>query len=142
MITELVDVSAVKILLGESSLPTSDVSGNEKIRFFGTYHHDSLLACIGVEVYGDTALLRSLAVASGWRNGGLGRRLVEYLESMCQQNGVQEIFLLTETAEHYFDQLGYTCTPRAHAPFDIKNTTQFSTLCPCSSRLMVKILSG
>ncbi len=136
------DISEVELLLNRYSLPTSDLKKNDKVQLFGAYQNENLIACIGVEIYGKTALLRSLAVVSECRKEGFGKKLSEYLENYCKQKGVKEVYLLTETAEEYFEKLGFIIKKREEAPLVIKGTTQFSSLCPSSSKFMIKILNG
>lgn len=141
-ITEIVDVSEVELLLANSSLPLADIRSNDRVQLFGIYQNANLIGCIGTEIFDETALLRSLAVVSRYKRQGIGTRLVEFLEDFCRQNGVREIYLLTESAERYFARLGYLVSDRRNAPSSIKTTTQFSSLCPTSSTLMHKELGG
>jgi amino-acid N-acetyltransferase len=137
-INEIKDASEVESLLTTSSLLTTDLHQNDKIQLFGAYQDENLIACIGVEIYDNTALLRSLAVRLECRSRGIGKKLSEHIEKYCQQKGVKELYLLTETADKYFDRLGYTKQKRQEAPESIKGTTQFSGLCPSSSKFMKK----
>ena len=54
--------------------------------------------------------------------------------------GVTTLYLLTNTADGLFRQLGYVDTTRTMAPDVIRATSQFSGLCPSSSVLMSKHL--
>jgi amino-acid N-acetyltransferase len=54
--------------------------------------------------------------------------------------GAREIYLLTTTAERFFERLGYARVQREAAPVAIQQTQEFSTLCSSSSALMVKRL--
>jgi amino-acid N-acetyltransferase len=141
-ITKINDILEVELLLNGCSLPTADLKINHTVQFFGVYQNKNLIACIGVEIYGDAALLRSLAVDSKSRKKGIARQLSEYVENYCNQNSVREVFLLTETAEKYFENHGYKIQNRDDAPLHIKSTTQFSDLCPSSSIFMKKTLNG
>ena len=95
---------------------------------------------VGLELFGEVALLRSLAVASSRRGSGLGSRLVAHAERHARDQGVQSLFLLTTTAEKFFLRRGYTRIPRDEAPAAIKGTREFSGICPASSAFMVKNL--
>ena len=137
-IIEIKYSSEVELLLNRCSLPTSDLTKNDMVQLFGAYQNENLIACIGVEIYDNAALLRSLAVGSEHRANGIGRKLSRHIEKFCQQEGVKEIYLLTETADKYFERLGYSLQGREDAPASIKGTTQFSGLCPSSSKFMIK----
>ena len=141
-IKELVDVLEGEALLSKYSLPVSDLRSHDNLQLFGIYQNENLIACIGIEILNETALLRSLAVDSHYKKQGIGRQLADYIEDLCRQNGVNEIFLLTESAEKYFIRLGYKVVARKNAPASIKTTTQFSSLCPTSSTFMHKKLGG
>jgi amino-acid N-acetyltransferase len=132
--------SEVKRLLAESGLPTSDISERHLPHFFGCGSKTGLMGVIGLELYGDVALLRSLAVAPRRRGSGLGSRLVAHAERLAQAEGVKSLYLLTTTAEAFFQRRGYTRVPRDEAPVAIQNTREFSGICPVSSVVMVKHL--
>ena len=52
----------VKIILMSSDLPTEDIVSPSCVQFFGILEDTNLLAIIGLELYGNVGLLRSLAV--------------------------------------------------------------------------------
>ena len=127
-------------LLESCDLLVSDIALLNSLHFFGCHKHGKLVGIIGLERFGNVALLRSLAVSVELRGSGLGRTLVQYAESEASTIGVSVLFLLTETAENLFAKLGYQQLSRESAPTVIKNTAQFSTLCPASSSFMAKQL--
>lgn len=141
-ILEIKDILEVELLLSGFSLPTSDLRSTDKVKLFGAYQNENLIGCIGVELHGSFALLRSLAVNLNNREKGIGKQLVEYVEIFCERKNVKEVFLLTETANQYFEKRGYRQQKREYAPSGIKSTTQFSELCPSSSMFMSKRLDG
>jgi len=127
-------------LLKESGLPVVDLKpGSEHVRFFFTGGNE-LTGVIGLEQFGENALLRSLAVKKSERSKKVGRKLVNELETYCRENGIRTLYLLTTDAEIYFQKLGYTTVSKNIAPESIKKSTQFSEICPASSVLMRKIL--
>jgi len=134
------NLSAVKQLLSESSLPIEDITAQHLQHFFGCGSGLELEGLVGLELYGDVALLRSLAVAASRRNSGLGSRLVAHAERHARDQGVQSLYLLTTTAEKFFLRRGFARIPRDEAPAAIKTTSEFSGICPTSSAFMVKYL--
>jgi|OpeIllAssembly_1097287.scaffolds.fasta_scaffold476617_2 amino-acid N-acetyltransferase len=134
------NLSAVKQLLSESSLPISDITAQHLQHFFGCGSGLELEGLVGLELYGEAALLRSLAVASSRRGSGVGSGLVAHAERHARDQGVQSLYLLTTTAEQFFLRRGYTRIPRDAAPTAIKSTKEFSGICPASSTFMVKQL--
>ncbi len=91
-------------------------------------------------MYGDHALLRSLAVSVDSRSDGIGARLVSEQERDLSDVGVIAVYLLTGTAEGYFKAHGYKSINRKDAPTSIRKTKQFSGVCPGSAVLMCKEL--
>ncbi|MEW9799719.1 GNAT family N-acetyltransferase [Alteromonas sp. CYL-A6] len=127
-------------LLKSCLLPVSDISLSERILFYGCHEHGSLCALIGLELHGNVAMLRSLAVTFGARKRGLGRSLVIFAEHQAMKRGIETLFLLTETANNLFIRLGYTYCDRTYAPKSVRDTPQFSVLCSSSSHFMSKQL--
>ena len=134
------DESAVKQLLSESGLPIEDITAQHLQDFFGCGSGLELDGLVGLELYGEVALLRSLAVASSRRGSGVGSGLVAHAERHARDQGVQSLYLLTTTAEKFFLRRGYARIPRDEAPAAIKGTKEFSGICTTSSAFMVKYL--
>ena len=58
----------------------------------------SLLGCVALELYGEIALLRSLAVTPGRRGERLGERLAAAALASAKDLGATDVYLLTQTA--------------------------------------------
>jgi amino-acid N-acetyltransferase len=132
--------TSVVALLEAASLPASDLTDEHMEHFFAAGPASSLLGVAGLEFCGRDALLRSLAVAAGQRSSGLGSALVDRAETHARAHGVRSIYLLTTTAEGFFERRGYRSVPRASAPPEIRETREFADMCPASSAFMVKVL--
>jgi len=133
------DLVSIKSLLESVSLPSADI--DEHIdNFLVLKNSGNLVATIGIEKYGETALLRSLAVKKEYQNDGHGGRLYQRFILDAEKEGVKNIYLLTTTAETYFSRKGFKRISRDDVPEEIKNTTEYSTLCPSDSVCMVKRL--
>lgn len=132
----------VRRLLAESGLTTADLADHLLPHFFGCGPRDAMSGVVGIEPFGETALLRSLAVVPSHRRAGLGSRLVAHAEHYAAGLGVRSLYLLTITAEVFFRRHGYVRINRTEAPPAIRATREFSDLCPSSSTLMVKPLTG
>ena len=132
----------VVALLRAQGLPAEDITVEHLEHFFFAGDEGAPLGLVGVEIYGPHALLRSLAVAEGNRSRGLGSALVRQAEEYAFRQGVKDLFLLTTTAERFFNRLGYARSERAAAPVCIQQTREFAGLCPASSAFMVKVLRG
>jgi amino-acid N-acetyltransferase len=134
--------SEVRRLLAESGLTTADIADHLLPHFFGCGPRDAMSGVVGIEPFGETALLRSLAVAPSHRRAGLGSRLVTHAELYAAGLGVRSLYLLTLTAEEFFRRHGYVRIGRAAAPPMIQATREFSDLCPSTSAFMFKPLTG
>ena len=74
------DLASVNELLAEAGLPTAGIE-DWLPNFLVAEHEGRIVAVAGLESYGPSALLRSVAVRPDWRGSGLGRQLVERLLS-------------------------------------------------------------
>jgi amino-acid N-acetyltransferase len=135
------DEAAIKGLLAEYQLPSEDIRPDQLKHFLVLKDQDRLIGVIGLELYENTALLRSLAIREAYRKQGLAGELVERAEQHARASGVETLYLLTDTAERFLVNRGYQKTERSAAPAIIQQTTEFSSLCPLSSVCMTKNLS-
>jgi amino-acid N-acetyltransferase len=129
-------------LLKESSLPYDDIDPS-KSRIIG-YHNDegTLVATGGLEFYGPYALLRSIAVHEAYRGKLYGQQIVKTLIDHAKTRSIKQVYLLTETAHKYFLKLGFKDVTRENVPVEIKQSTEFVSVCPVSAACMVYNLSS
>ena len=133
------DLSAVESLLAASDLPTDGVRANFA-GFVVADDNGAIAGAIGLEKYGSVALLRSAVVAPDHRGTGVGRKLVEQLLERAEEAGVDELYLLTTTAEDYFPRFGFTRTTRATVPDAVKASAEFRGACPDTAVVMTRPL--
>lgn len=134
------DLEVATQWLVAAELPSRDLTPAHMEGFLLALHGDRPVGMIGLEQFGPVALLRSLVVDAGCRTAGIGRLLVDALEKNAVRRGASELWLLTIDADAYFAGLGYTVRPRSEAPPAIRETPEFSTLCPGDAVLMSKRL--
>lgn len=127
-------------LLESAGLPTEDLTEKHCEEFFFSGPASAPSGLVGLEVFREVALLRSLVVTRESRSRSLGTALLEHAEAHARSRGVGTIYLLTTTAETFFSGRGYCHAERATAPADIRNTREFSGICPASSAFMYKPL--
>jgi amino-acid N-acetyltransferase len=132
-------LSVVAVLEAEG-LPAFDLTESHLEHFFFTGADGAQSALVGLEIYGEAALLRSLVVSAAARTQGLGSALVLHAEEYAAARQVRALYLLTTTAETYFEHRGYKRIDRAEAPPAVKSTREFASLCPSSSAFMIKRL--
>ena len=135
------DLSAIQSLLRTHCLPVEDIS-KVLIRGFlvAGGARRSFIGIGGLEQLGSSVLLRSLAVALGARGIGIARALVARLEDNARSCGRQDVWLLTTTAERFFERAGYLLVNREVVPSEVRLCEQFASLCPSTASCMRKRL--
>ncbi|WP_455378242.1 arsenic resistance N-acetyltransferase ArsN2, partial [Petrachloros mirabilis] len=101
-----------------------------------------LVGTIALEAYGQSGLLRSLAVSPDCRGRSVGRNLCARMVSYARLRGVEQLYLLTTDAEQYFADRGFKRIEWSEAPAQIQATSQFRSLCPKSADCMARDISG
>jgi amino-acid N-acetyltransferase len=137
---ETVDLPAVLKLLQGAGLPTEDLSSAPGLHLWVLEVEESLVGVIGLERFGASALLRSLAIAPEHRRRGWGQQLVDRLEHDASGAGVQRLVLLTETGKEFFHKLGYEILDRRCVSDDVQQSAEFRSLCPALALCMSKSL--
>jgi amino-acid N-acetyltransferase len=130
-----VDLSAVEKLLMASDLPLAGVRDNFS-SFIVAEEAGEIAGAIGLEEYGSAALLRSAVVSPEHRGSGIGGKLVEQLLEQAEEAGIEELYLLTTTAEKYFPRFGFTPTTRSAVPDSVKASAEFQGACPDTAVVM------
>lgn len=97
-----------------------------------------IVGSAALELYGQAALLRSVAVDSRRRNQGIGQRLVGDILALATGRQVRWVYLLTESAVPYFVRLGFRTVDRADVAPAVKASVEFLTACPQSAHVMMK----
>ncbi|HAO23709.1 MULTISPECIES: arsenic resistance N-acetyltransferase ArsN2 [unclassified Methylophaga] len=129
------------LLVGEE-LPISDLHSSNQTQFFRGCEGVHIIGVVGIEIYENVGLLRSLVVEKGCRKAGYGKQLAAKAETWAYEGSIKSLYLLTTTAAGFFSQLGYQVIPRTQAPVSIANTAQFVGLCPSSATFMYKELNA
>jgi len=96
----------------------------------------ALVGCAAVEHYGDTGLLRSVAVAPSERGKGTGAALVGRCLTDAKRDGLQSVVLLTTTAPRYFPRFGFHTVERASVPELVRDSVEFRAVCCASAAVM------
>jgi len=89
-------------LLSAAGLPHEGVKEHLDGFLIARNSDGRVVGCVGLERYGDLALLRSAAVLPEYRGGGVGSGLVRRLLEHAARDGIAEVVLLTTTAKNYF----------------------------------------
>jgi len=131
------DLTAVESLLSSNALPIQGVKENFS-HFVVADDNGEIAGAIGLEKFGAVALLRSAVVSPDYRCSGLGHSLVEQIIERAEKDGIEELFLLTTTAEKYFPRFGFARTTRAAVPAPMKASAEFQGACPESAAVMTR----
>jgi amino-acid N-acetyltransferase len=135
------DLDAVESLLSSNDLPLDGVKENFS-SFVVAENNGTIAGAIGLEKFGSVALLRSAVVSPEYRGSGIGSKLVEQLLERAESEGIQELFLLTTTAEKYFPRFGFARTTRSAVPAAVKASAEFQGACPDSAIVMTRRIAA
>jgi N-acetylglutamate synthase-like GNAT family acetyltransferase/SAM-dependent methyltransferase len=133
------DLAAIGSLLTANGLPTAGVAEHLS-SFIVAAAADGVAGVIGLELAGEAALLRSLAVSADWRKRGLGGALMTQALAAACQAGAATAYLLTNTAEQFVVRWGFTPIGRSDIPASLLEPSALATACPDSSACLQKIL--
>lgn len=131
------ELLAMRSLLRDSGLP-DDVGDHRETLLAVARDGDRVIGGVAVEVHGGVGLLRSLVVEPAFRSSGLGTGLVAAAESAAGVHDLDGLFLLTETAEAFFERLGYARIERTDVPEPVRASSEFASLCPDTAVAMAK----
>lgn len=142
------DLKAVCRLVADSGLPTEEIAelvtnrSGEFVVADDPRSPGEISAVGGLELHGECALLRSVAIRPEWRRRGLGQELVRHLLRRAEERGLGALYLLTTTAEHYFPRFGFVVVERGDVPPEIAATHEFRSACPASAVVMMRRLQA
>lgn len=130
------DVPALYELLQASGLPVDGLAAHLSTALIAKTD-SQILGSAALEVYGESALLRSVAVAAPQRGTGLGRRLVEAALETARRYQTQRLYLLTETAAEWFPRFGFVAVERSAVDSAVQRSVEFTAACPASAQAML-----
>jgi amino-acid N-acetyltransferase len=133
------DYDAVAELLQAALLPTQGVAEHFR-HFLVAENEKGIIGAIGLELYADTALLRSAVVHSSLRSKGIGSLLYNQLIENAKSLGISRIILLTETAEGYFSRKGFKKIEARTVSGPITTSVEFTGACPSTAVCMELVL--
>jgi amino-acid N-acetyltransferase len=136
---EFIDLQQIVEFLKVNGLPTVGVESWYANFVIATDERGTLLGVADLEIYGQIALLRSVAVEKDSRRMGHGRALVDAVLTNAKQNGVDTIYLLTETASDYFKHLGFDFVDRKDIDEAVTASLEF-TECRSTALAMRKTI--
>ena len=118
------DVHAILDLVAAVHLPSEGIA--EAMEYFWLARAgERIVGTVGLEVYDDMALLRSLAVTLACQHTGLGRVLTEIALSYLTTRQFRAAYLLTTTAEQFFARHGFCLVARDAVPAGVRQSVEF-----------------
>jgi amino-acid N-acetyltransferase len=129
------DIPDLFALLQQNTLPTDGL--RDHLSTVLVAREDAgVIGSAALECYGSVALLRSVAVVAAQRGQGLGERLTRAALDLAQARGITEVYLLTETAQHYFPRFGFHAIPRRAVASAIHQSVEWTSACPETAQAM------
>jgi amino-acid N-acetyltransferase len=133
------DLREILDLLSQVQLPRDGVAENLGAFLVARDESSRLIATIGLEPHGNTALLRSAAVAPEYQGCGIGSRLTEQVLERATRNGVERVVLLTSTASEFFARrFGFCETSRSVFDKELARSSEWN-LPRCSSSVCMSL---
>lgn len=129
------DLEQIALLLDAAELPA--LPGNMPLaNVLVALREAAVIGVIAMEVRGLRGLVRSVAVEPGHSRQGVGASLFQSLLARAQELSLRELYLLTEGAEGFFENVGFVAVPRDAVPAEIRSTREYREQCPESATVM------
>jgi amino-acid N-acetyltransferase len=129
------DAPAIGAVLERCGLPVDDLA-----RLVGEFHvaiiESQLVGCACAELFGDTAIVRSVAVLREWRDQGVASHLVNAVMMRARANGSRRAVLLTSTCPSYFARYGFSLVHASKLPREVLESQEFQRLRDTSALCM------
>jgi amino-acid N-acetyltransferase len=135
------ELPAVLALLQRAALPPDGLEEHQETLLVARWEGKPV-GCAGLELYGASALLRSVAVEADWRGRRLGIDLTRAALELARRREVRRVYLLTETAGEFFPRFGFRPIERAAAPPEVHRSVEFLHVCAETAQAMVLDLQG
>ena len=134
------DLPEIFALLEECDLPKEGLAPHLSTTLVARKGNE-IVGCAALELYQQSALLRSVAVKSTFRKQGIASNLTRAALDLAKEHHVTDVYLLTETARQFFSRQGFVQVHRSHVPENVKQSIEFTTLCPDTATVMMKALN-
>lgn len=135
------DIPAILALLEQSGLPQEGFA-EHVASALAARAGERIVGSAALELYGNSALLRSVAVDSQLRGQGLGQQLTRAALDLAHVHGVATVYLLTETAGGFFPRFGFRPVERSAVDPAVRQSIEFTSACPSSALVLMAILQA
>ena len=130
------DRDGVEALLRACDLPPDGLDEQFGDAYAVAEEDGRIVGAAGMEVYGQSGLLRSVAVHPELRERGVAERLVRERLAWAERRGLRGIYLLTTSAAAWFPRLGFVPVERDAVPAEVRASLQFAAICPSTATVM------
>lgn len=134
------DKAAIISLLQQGQLLTNDLPVDLS-DFIIAKEQTTLIGVAGLERVGRVGLLRSVAIDQHYQGKQIGAQLVGRMLEIARAADLEEVYLITTSADRYFERQGFQPVNRQEVPAAIQQTQQFSELCPSTAIVMKRALT-
>ncbi len=129
------DLPVIEKLLVDSDLMAVELA--ENLKRFWVAEQTGIIGVIGNEYAGDAVLIRSAAVRSSARHGGVASALLKQALQQAKQAGCQAAYLFTNTAATFFANRGFVVVPRTEVPAELL-VSPAVTVCCCATAVAMR----
>jgi N-acetylglutamate synthase-like GNAT family acetyltransferase len=129
---------ALSSAVAKAGLPAVDIRAAEHLFWRFETEDEIPVGFGGLEIHGEHALLRSVVTLPPLRRKGVAAAIVDQIETEAALRHSRVIWLLTRTADRFFERLGYLKCDSTEVPEQIRATAEFSVLGPAGAHVMRK----
>ncbi|RPI23111.1 MAG: GNAT family N-acetyltransferase [Actinobacteria bacterium] len=133
------DLPAVWAMLDGAGLPTTGVDPAD-LTLLVADEGGVAVGAAAVEAHSSHGLLRSVVVDPELRRRSLGTALVAAAVAEAEDAGLDDLWLLTETAEGFFSSHGWQRMTAADLPAAVRLSPEYTAHCSDSAVVMVREL--
>ena len=133
------DVDRIKNFLKKNDLPDLGIEGFVQNFVLAEDEKEALVGVAGLELYGESGLLRSVAVDKQFRGHGLGGKLVQAILRNAKVRGVKRLYLLTDGAGKYFERLGFQAINRNDTDEAVRASQEFTEICQTCTAMRMRL---
>lgn len=120
------DFEVIEAFLDREHLPLAGLRDYPQ-HMFVARAGNRIVGYASLELYGDVALLRSVAVDAEYRGSGIGGDLTRAALRLAERRAVSTVYLLTTTAERFFPRFAFEMVDRADVPPAVRMSAELRT---------------
>ncbi|HEV7555768.1 MAG TPA: GNAT family N-acetyltransferase, partial [Kofleriaceae bacterium] len=116
-----------ELIVASVDMTTEPARDDQFGSFFVLRNEDGITGAVALEVFGDDAILRALAVDPRYRGAGYGWMLADMAVTQARYRGVRRIYLLTATASDFFAaKFGFRVVDRSTVAKQVATSETFA----------------